>query len=232
MGEWIAAAPQLEEDVALGNIALDLLGQARALLTYAGRARGRRARRGRPGLPPRRARVPQRAALRARQRRLRLHDGAAAGRSRPTSTSCTTRLQHAADDDARRGRRQGGQGGRLPPRPRHPVGAAAGRRHRRVAPADAGAASTRSGRTPPSCSRPTTSSRRLVAEACRRRPGRRCEAAAVGLRRRRARTKRRSTLPQASPSARGGRRGIHTEQMGYLLAEMQHLARSHPGATW
>jgi ring-1,2-phenylacetyl-CoA epoxidase subunit PaaC len=35
-GEWIAAAPQLEEDVALGNIALDLLGQARNLLTYAG----------------------------------------------------------------------------------------------------------------------------------------------------------------------------------------------------
>jgi ring-1,2-phenylacetyl-CoA epoxidase subunit PaaC len=36
MGEWIAKAPQLEEDVALGNIALDLLGQARSLLTYAG----------------------------------------------------------------------------------------------------------------------------------------------------------------------------------------------------
>ena len=35
-GEWIAAAPQIEEDVALGNIALDLLGQARSLLTYAG----------------------------------------------------------------------------------------------------------------------------------------------------------------------------------------------------
>jgi ring-1,2-phenylacetyl-CoA epoxidase subunit PaaC len=35
-GEWIAAAPQIEEDVALGNIALDLLGQARNLLTYAG----------------------------------------------------------------------------------------------------------------------------------------------------------------------------------------------------
>ncbi|MEP6666416.1 MAG: Phenylacetic acid catabolic protein [Nocardioidaceae bacterium] len=30
----------------------------------------------------------------------------------------------------------------------------------------------------------------------------------------------------------GGRRGIHTEKMGYLLAEMQHLARSHPGARW
>ena len=41
--------------------------------------------------------------------------------------------------DARRHRRQGGQGGRLPPRPRHPVGAAARRRHRRVAPPHAGA---------------------------------------------------------------------------------------------
>jgi ring-1,2-phenylacetyl-CoA epoxidase subunit PaaC len=30
----------------------------------------------------------------------------------------------------------------------------------------------------------------------------------------------------------GGRRGIHTEAMGYLLAEMQHLHRAHPGATW
>jgi ring-1,2-phenylacetyl-CoA epoxidase subunit PaaC len=41
MGEWIAAAPQLEEDVALGNIALDLLGQARALLGHAGELEGR-----------------------------------------------------------------------------------------------------------------------------------------------------------------------------------------------
>jgi ring-1,2-phenylacetyl-CoA epoxidase subunit PaaC len=40
MGEWITAAPQLEEDVALGNIGLDLLGQARSLLTYAGELDG------------------------------------------------------------------------------------------------------------------------------------------------------------------------------------------------
>jgi ring-1,2-phenylacetyl-CoA epoxidase subunit PaaC len=39
-GEWISKAPQLEEDVALANIALDLLGQARALLTYAGEVEG------------------------------------------------------------------------------------------------------------------------------------------------------------------------------------------------
>ncbi len=36
MGEWIARSPQIEEDVALGNIGLDLLGQARSLLSYAG----------------------------------------------------------------------------------------------------------------------------------------------------------------------------------------------------
>lgn len=34
--EWIARAPEIEEDVALANIALDLLGQARMLLTHAG----------------------------------------------------------------------------------------------------------------------------------------------------------------------------------------------------
>ena len=32
--------------------------------------------------------------------------------------------------------------------------------------------------------------------------------------------------------SRGGRAGVHSAPMGYLLAEMQHLARSHPGATW
>jgi ring-1,2-phenylacetyl-CoA epoxidase subunit PaaC len=41
LGAWIARAPELEEDVALGNIALDLLGHARSLLRYAGTADGR-----------------------------------------------------------------------------------------------------------------------------------------------------------------------------------------------
>ena len=36
LGAWIARAPELEEDVALANIALDLLGHARSLLHYAG----------------------------------------------------------------------------------------------------------------------------------------------------------------------------------------------------
>jgi ring-1,2-phenylacetyl-CoA epoxidase subunit PaaC len=30
----------------------------------------------------------------------------------------------------------------------------------------------------------------------------------------------------------GGRGGRHTEHLGHLLAEMQHLARTYPGARW
>jgi ring-1,2-phenylacetyl-CoA epoxidase subunit PaaC len=31
---------------------------------------------------------------------------------------------------------------------------------------------------------------------------------------------------------RGGRQGVHTEALGHVLAEMQSLARQHPGAAW
>jgi ring-1,2-phenylacetyl-CoA epoxidase subunit PaaC len=43
------------------------------------------------------------------------------------------------------------------------------------------------------------------------------------------------TLPHGashSPHLRGGRSGLHSEHLGHLLAEMQIVARSHPGATW
>ena len=40
LGGWVTRAPQIEEDMALANIALDLLGQARTLLTYAGEVEG------------------------------------------------------------------------------------------------------------------------------------------------------------------------------------------------
>jgi len=41
MSHWVSRAPELEEDVALGNITLDLLGHARSFLTYAGLAWGK-----------------------------------------------------------------------------------------------------------------------------------------------------------------------------------------------
>lgn len=30
----------------------------------------------------------------------------------------------------------------------------------------------------------------------------------------------------------GGKEGIHTEQLGYILTELQYLQRTYPGATW
>lgn len=41
LGEWSAAAPEMEEDIALSNIALDQIGVARLMLTYAGELEGR-----------------------------------------------------------------------------------------------------------------------------------------------------------------------------------------------
>ncbi len=41
LGWWVSRAPELEEDIALSNIALDLLGHARSFLTYAGGAWGK-----------------------------------------------------------------------------------------------------------------------------------------------------------------------------------------------
>jgi len=41
LSEWCGHAPMLEEDMALSNMALDLLGQARELYTYAAKVEGR-----------------------------------------------------------------------------------------------------------------------------------------------------------------------------------------------
>ena len=40
------------------------------------------------------------------------------------------------------------------------------------------------------------------------------------------------TVPTTPGRMVGGRKGRHTEYLGHLLAEMQIVARSHPGATW
>jgi ring-1,2-phenylacetyl-CoA epoxidase subunit PaaC len=41
MAEWCSNAPILEEDIAMSNISLDLFGQARTMLTYAGELEGK-----------------------------------------------------------------------------------------------------------------------------------------------------------------------------------------------
>ena len=123
MGWWISRAPELEEDVALANIGLDQLGQARMLLTYAGEVEG--AGRSEDDL----------AYLRDDRdfRNVKLVErpmtdfGVAMARLLVLATYQSAPLRRAAEQrrrDPRRHRGQGGQGGRLPRRPRLPVGAA------------------------------------------------------------------------------------------------------------
>jgi ring-1,2-phenylacetyl-CoA epoxidase subunit PaaC len=38
--------------------------------------------------------------------------------------------------------------------------------------------------------------------------------------------------PMASVAGKAGRDGVHTEAFGYILAELQSVARAHPDATW
>ncbi|MEQ8206378.1 MAG: Phenylacetic acid catabolic protein, partial [Woeseia sp.] len=40
------------------------------------------------------------------------------------------------------------------------------------------------------------------------------------------------TRPQDAWMDTGGKNGRHTEHLGYLLAEMQHMQRAYPGAAW
>ncbi len=40
------------------------------------------------------------------------------------------------------------------------------------------------------------------------------------------------TIPDEPPAMTGGRKGRHTEALGHMLAEMQSVARAHPGASW
>lgn len=39
-------------------------------------------------------------------------------------------------------------------------------------------------------------------------------------------------IPEKSFAQKGGKEGIHTEHLGYILAEMQFLQRAYPGAEW
>jgi ring-1,2-phenylacetyl-CoA epoxidase subunit PaaC len=39
-------------------------------------------------------------------------------------------------------------------------------------------------------------------------------------------------VPASAHTQRGGKQGVHTEHLGYVLAEMQFLQRAYPGARW
>jgi ring-1,2-phenylacetyl-CoA epoxidase subunit PaaC len=39
-------------------------------------------------------------------------------------------------------------------------------------------------------------------------------------------------VPKNNFAQTGGKKGVHTEKLGYILAEMQYLQRTYPGAEW
>lgn len=226
--EWIATAPQLEEDVALGNIALDLLGQARTLLAYAGEHEG--AGRDEDALAYLR---DEREFVNAQVFELPRGDfGFTIARMLVTSTyqyALYSALQDSSDatlaaiaakavkevdyhrDHATQWTLRLGDGTEESRRRMQEglddvwpyVG--------ELFESDAlvqGLSEQGFAVDPATLEQPVLGYvNTVVAQAT-------------------------VAIPQTTVRHSGGRRGIHTEHLGYLLAELQHVARSHPGARW
>ncbi len=228
MAEWIASAPQLEEDIAMGNIALDLLGQARALLSYAGQVEG--AGRDQDALAYFR---DERDFLNAQIFELAGGDfGRTMARLLITSAyqfELYTRLQTSTDDTlaavAAKAVKEVDYHRDHATQWTLRLGDGTEESHRRMQKGlndlwpyvaelfetdglVTALAAEGTAVDPATLLDPVmTYVDAVLAEATLMRP-------------------------ETTVVHTGGRRGIHTEQFGYLIAEMQHLARSHPGAQW
>ncbi len=229
LAEWVTNAPQLEEDVALGNIGLDLLGQARTLLTYAGEVEGAGRseddlaylRDEREFLNVHLVEIPNTdfAVSVARQLffstyQLALHQGLTAS-SDETLAAVAGKAVKEVDyhrDHATQWVLRLGDGTE--------------ESHRRMQ-----AAVERVWPYVAELFAVDELEQSLVAagvavDASALRPGWDSYVESVLAEATLARPEGVRTPPG------GGRRGVHTEALGFLLAEMQHLHRAHPGATW
>jgi ring-1,2-phenylacetyl-CoA epoxidase subunit PaaC len=228
LGGWIAAAPELEEDVALGNIALDHLGQARSLLTYAGEVE--MAGRDEDELAYLR---DERDFVNAQVFELPNGDFAfTVARMLVTSayqvelysalaTSSDATLAAIAAKAVKEVAYHRDHATQWSLR----LGDGTDESHHRMMQALADL-------WPyvPELFESDELVARLAGAGVAVDPGT-LEAAALGYV---GDVLTRSTLdvPQTNVRHTGGRRGVHTEHMGYLLAELQYLHRAHPGATW
>ena len=229
LSEWSSRAPSLEEDIALSNVALDLIGQARVLLTYAGEVEG--AGRDEDALAYLRDAPDYRNLLLVEQPNgdfattmlrqflydayvLELwealrgsSDGTIAALAERAVKETTYHVEHSASWVLR-------------------LGDGTDESHRRMvaaldelwmytgelhadddvdrAMAEAGVAPLPSSLAEPWRERVTAVLREATLEV----------------------------PPFDAWMLAGGRAGRHTEHLGYLLAEMQHLQRTYPGATW
>jgi ring-1,2-phenylacetyl-CoA epoxidase subunit PaaC len=226
LGEWIARAPQLEEDVALGNIALDLLGQARTLLTYAGSFDGR----SEDDLAYLRE---ERDFLNVQLVEQRNGDFAVTiARQLLFSTyqfALYERLQHSADETlagvAAKAVKEVAYHRDHATQWTLRLGDGTEESHRRM---QAGLEriwpfADELFRTDELVTGLAADG--IAVDVAALRPE--CDEYVAGV-------LREATLDRPSTwiAPGGGRQGIHTEPFGYLLAELQHVHRSHPGATW
>lgn len=201
LSEWVAKAPTMEEDVALGNLALDLLGQARGLYAMLGDedelAYFRDSAQFRNPLI---CELPNGDFGHTMVRQLFVDAWLADTWSAWADAEDETVrgvAQKAAKENAYHLRHSAGWVVRL--------GDGTAESHRRM--------------------------QQAVAELWPYRG----ELASAGWQPRVAAVLTEATLDVPAPDAwsqSGGTAGRHTEHLGYLLAEMQSLARAHPGATW
>jgi ring-1,2-phenylacetyl-CoA epoxidase subunit PaaC len=228
MGEWVANAPQIEEDVALGNIALDLLGQARTLLAYAGATEGLG--RSEDDLAYLR---DERAFLNVQLVEQPRGDFAVAmARQLFFSTyqlALYDRLQHSTDETL-----SGVAGKAVKEVDYHRdhatqwvlrLGDGTDESHRRMqAGVDAVAPYIEELFTSDDLER-TLADEGVAVDVATLRPE--CDQYVDSVL-----AEATMARPVATWTAHGGRHGVHSEPFGFLLAEMQHLHRSHPGASW
>jgi ring-1,2-phenylacetyl-CoA epoxidase subunit PaaC len=228
LGWWISRAPELEEDVALANIGLDQLGQARSLLTYAGELEGADGAAGRSeddlaylrdDREFRNVKLVERpmSDFGVAMARLLVFSTYQLHLYRALTTSSDATLSAVAAKAVKEVAYHADHAAQWVVR----LGDGTDESHERmqvaleaewpyveelftpVAPSLVGRVADPAALRDPVL----TDVRRVVAEAT-------------------------LTLPEVEPALGGGREGLHTEQLGFLLAELQHLHRSHPGATW
>ena len=224
MGWWISRAPELEEDVALANIGLDQLGQARTLLTYAGQVEGdgrteddlaylrddREFRNvwlvERPmtdfGVAMVRLLVFATYQLHLHRALLDADDETLAAIAGKAVKEVAYHVDHAGHWVVRLGDGTDTSHARM----QAALDAEWSYVDELFGPLDpalAGRVADRAALRDPVLA----DVRRVVTEAT-------------------------LVLPEVAPAVGGGREGLHTEHLGPLLADLQHLHRSHPGATW
>lgn len=228
LAEWCGHAPILEEDLALSNMALDLLGQARGVLTRAGELDGQGfdedqlafLRDERQYLNPVLAELPRGDFAVTQLRNLALStwllllwralehssDAELAAIAGKAVKEATYHQQHAADWVVRLGDGTDESTARL--------GAALTALwpyFNELFEADAVDAAAVDTGLGPACSSLKADWLATMTAVLHD----------AGLR-----------LPQDSAYQSAGRRGFHSEHMGHLLAQMQHLQRAFPGGKW